>query len=124
MVERRAFLIHTVSLAALALAGCAGQATQPGDTSGMRFSDAERKLIIGFYEQQGALTAGRQKPAQRVKAGDKLDSGQRPTRLPDELTKLLAHLPDPYARLTLGADVILVNRNTHDVLDVIPQVAY
>jgi len=24
----------------------------------------------------------------------------------------------------LGADVILVNRNNHDILDVIPQVAY
>ena len=123
-MERRAFLIHSVSLAALALAGCAGQAAKTGDTSGMRFSDAERKLIIAFYEQQGALVAGRQKPAQRVKVGDKLDSGQRPTRLPDELTRLLAHLPDPYTRLSLGADVILVNRNTHDVLDVIPQVAY
>jgi hypothetical protein len=123
-VERRAFLISSVSLAALALAGCAGQATQTGDTSGMRFSDAERKLIIGFYEQQGALKAGREKPAQRVKVGDKLDSGQRPNRLPDDLNKQLVHLPDPYTRLTLGADVVLVNRNTHDVLDVIPQVAY
>jgi hypothetical protein len=124
MVQRRAFLISSASLAALALAGCAGQATRAVDTSGMRFSDAERKLIVGFYEQQGALMAAREKPAQRVKAGDKLDSGQRPNRLPDELNKLLPYLPDPYTRLTLGGDVILVNRNTHDVLDVIPQIAY
>jgi hypothetical protein len=123
-VERRAFLIYSGVLAAFVLAGCAGQATQTGDASGMRFSDAERKLIIGFYEQQGARKPGRQMPSQRIKVGDKLDSGQRPNLLPDELKKQLSYLPEPYTRLTLGADVILVNRNTHDILDVIPQVAY
>jgi hypothetical protein len=63
-------------------------------------------------------------PAQRAKAGDVLDSGQRPNRLPDALNQQLTYLPEPYARLLLGADVILVNRNTHDILDVIPQIAY
>lgn len=124
-MERRGFLISTGALAALVLTGCAGQpAATSGDTSGMRFSDAERKLIIGFYEYQGARKPGRQVPAQRAKPGEKLDSGQRPTRLPDDLNKQLVFLSDPYTRLILGADVILVNRNTHDILDVIPQIAY
>jgi hypothetical protein len=33
-------------------------------------------------------------------------------------------LPSPYTRLMLGADVILVDRNTHAILDVVPQEAY
>lgn len=123
-MERRAFLIYSGSLAALAatsmLAGCAGQAT--GDASGMRFSDAERKLILDYYRQPGDRKSTLQ--AQLAKPGDKLDTGQRPNHLPDDLKKQLSHLPDPYTRLILGADVILVNRNTHDILDVIPQVAY
>ena len=124
-MERRAFLIYSGSLAALLLAGCAGQSSrQGGNASGTGFSEAERALIVGFYEQQGARTPGREKPAQRVKAGDKLDPGQSPNRLPDELSRKLPDLPDPYTRLTLGGDVILVNRNTHDILDVVPQVAY
>ncbi len=125
-MERRSFLIFSGSWAALALSGCAGQsATQASsDASGIRFSEAERKLIVAFYEQQGARKAGRQMPTQRAKVGDKLDSGLRPNRLPDDLNKQLVHLPDPYTRLALGADVILVNRNTHDILDVIPQIAY
>jgi hypothetical protein len=121
-VKRRGFLIYSGSLAAIVLAGCAGQATQTGDTSGMRFSEAERKLILDYYAQPGSRMTSQQ--MQRVKPGDKLDSGQRPNRLPDELNKRLTFLPEPYTRLILGADVILVNRNTHDILDVIPQIAY
>lgn len=121
-MKRRAFLIFSGSLTALMLAGCAGQGTQPGDASGTRFSDAERKLITDFYKQPGDRKAAQQ--AQRAKPGDKLDGGQRPTRLPDALDKQMTYLAEPYTRMILGADVILVNRNTHDILDVIPQIAY
>ena len=61
---------------------------------------------------------------QRAKAGDLLDSGQRPSKLPIELAKRLPDLPNPYTRLILGADVLLVNRDSHAILDVIPQIAY
>lgn len=125
-MERRTFLVFSAAMAALGLSGCAGQAVTQATSgaSGMRFSDAERKLIVAFYEGQGARKPGRQMPAQRARVGDKLDSGLRPNRLPDDLNKQLAYLAEPYTRLTLGADVILVNRNTHDILDVIPQIAY
>jgi hypothetical protein len=124
-MERRAFLISTGALAAIALAGCAGQPAQTNaGASGMRFSEAERALITGFYAQRGGRQSTGPVPAQRAKAGDVLDSGQRPNRLPDALNQQLTYLPEPYARLLLGADVILVNRNTHDILDVIPQIAY
>lgn len=119
-MQRREFLV----LASLLIAGCATKTSGPSDTSGLRFSEADRKAIMGYYSQAGGRLPTGAIPAQRAKAGDVLDSGQRPNKLPTDLAKLLPDLPEPYTRLTLGADVVLVNRNSHAILDVIPQVAY
>jgi hypothetical protein len=112
---RRDFLIMT---AATLLAGCAGQGgTTSSDTSGMRFSDKERGIIEAFYgKPTGPL------PAQRASAGDVLDSGQRPMPLPSDLNARLPYLPSPYTRYIVGSDVVLVNRDTHAILDVVPQI--
>ncbi|MEW6676788.1 MAG: hypothetical protein AB1421_02610 [Pseudomonadota bacterium] len=120
-MDRRAFLC---GLSVVALMGCAGKGTSTGTVpAGPLFSEAERKRILDYYarERRGP---GREQPAQRARIGDVLDSGQRPARLPDALDKSLPYLPDPHARLVLGADVILVNRQTHVISDVISQVAY
>jgi hypothetical protein len=115
-MERRDFLFLTAAL----LAGCASQGTRQGtDASGLTFSDNERKTIEGFYGGRRSSTL----PAQRAKPGDVLDSGQRPAKLPSDLLARLPDLPAPYTRLILGNDVILVNRDTHVILDVIPQIA-
>lgn len=91
----------------------------------MSFSEAERKLIMNYYQQQGMpRVAAADKVTGRVSVGGKLMTGERPSKLPTSLDAQLPTLPDPYTRLVVGADVILVNRNTHDVLDVIPQIAY
>jgi len=120
-MQRREFLV----LAGLLVAGCATKPSSPPEVSGMRFSEAERKTITAYYSAQtGGLMPASGIPAQRAKFGDVLDSGQRPNKLPIELAKLLPDLPEPYTRLTLGADVVLVNRNSHAILDVIPRVAY
>jgi hypothetical protein len=115
-MERRDFLFMT---AAALLAGCASQGgSQSSDASGMTFSEKDRGIIEAFYgKPSGAL------PAQRAKPGDVLDSGQRPAPLPSNLLAKLPHLPAPYTRYVLGNDVILVNRDTHAILDVIPQIA-
>ncbi len=117
-MERRDFLFMAV---AALLAGCASQgtSTQSTDSSGMKFSESERKTIETFYggQRRGPV------PAQRAKSGDVLDSGQRPAKLPTELAAKLPDLPAPYTRYVLDADVILVNRDTHAILDVIPQIA-
>lgn len=119
-MQRREFL----AIAGLLVAGCATKpSTQPVAT-GMRFSDAERKTITTFYSQSGGRAPSGLVPAQRARAGDLLDSGQRPNKLPTDLDKLLPALPAPYTRLTLGADVVLINRDSHAILDVIPQIAY
>ncbi|MEW5788246.1 MAG: hypothetical protein AB1899_10390 [Pseudomonadota bacterium] len=117
-MERRAFLFSTT---ALLLAGCASQgSTSAPDTSGMKFSDKERQAILAFYGTQKRGTP----PAQRAKPGDVLDAGQRPAKLPSDLLAKLPDLPAPYTRYVLGADIILVNRDSHAILDVIPQIAY
>jgi hypothetical protein len=122
-MDRRAFV--TLLLPALALLGCSSAPSQQaGSDSGPRFSGNERELITRYFASERGKGSTVQKPAQRVKPGDLLDSGQRPNKLPTGLDQQLSTLASPYTRLTLGADVILVNRDTHVIADVIPQVAY
>jgi hypothetical protein len=119
-MQRRNFLV----LAGLLLTGCASRSSPPPEAAGMRFSETERSRIVAFYSQAGGRKNTGPVPAQRARVGDLLDSGQRPNKLPIDLAKLLPDLPEPYTRLILGADVVLVNRNSHAILDVIPQIAY
>lgn len=120
-MDRRAFV---ALMPALVMLGCASSGKEQTAMSGPVFSDVERKLITEYYAYERSRRPAQAKPAQRAKPGDKLDSGQRPTRLPTALNDQLQYLPSPYTRLLLGADMILVNRDTHDILDVIAQVAY
>lgn len=118
-MDRRTFV---AVIPALILLGCASPGSdKPAAATGHKFSDAERKLITDYYNAR-RLTAA--KPAQGVKPGDKLMTGSRPSHLPNDLKDRLSHLPEPFTRLVLGADVILLNRDTHDILDVVSQVAY
>jgi len=121
-MDRRTFVVAMPALLAM---GCAS--TQHNDqpaSSGPRFSDEERKFITEHYDRERSRAPARAKPAQGVRPGDKLVSGSRPYHLPNAIKDRLSALPSPYTRLVLGADVILVNRDTHDILDVIAQVAY
>ncbi|MBI5331634.1 MAG: hypothetical protein HZB71_13615 [Betaproteobacteria bacterium] len=125
-MDRRAFL-RFIPAAALAgsLIGCASQGdNKPADTSGMKFSEADRNAIISHYQQGRSRAPAQEKPAQAAMPGGRMPSGARPNKLPTDLDAKLSKLADPYTRLTLGADVVLVNRDTHDILDVIPQMAY
>ena len=118
-MQRRAFIFL---VPALALIGCATQSAQhPG--GGLRFSEDERRIIGEYYTQIRGRKPGPQ-PAQVARPGDKLAPGQRPNKLPTDLDNKLPALAAPHTRLVLGADDILVNRDSHDILDVIPQVAY
>ena len=119
-MQRREFLVF----ASLLVTGCATKTSSLPEAPAMRFSATDREIITRFYTPSGGRSASGTIPAQRVKVGDLLDSGQRPNKLPIELARRLPDLPAPYTRLTLGADVVLVNRDSHAILDVIPQVAY
>jgi hypothetical protein len=116
---RREFLIF----ASLFAAGCASKPASQPESPGLRFSESERQTITEYYARlRGPRPAT--PPAQGVKPGDTLLSGQRPNKLPVDLLKQLPDLRDPHTRLIVGADVVLINRDTHAILDVIPRVAY
>lgn len=120
-MDRRAFISF---LPAIALLGCASKGSQESEpASAMRFSEAERKTITSYYQQQGQPRVATLAPS-RARVGGKLMSGERPNKLPTNLDAKLPALPAPYTRLVLGNDVILVNRDSHDIHDIIPQVAY
>lgn len=124
-MDRRAFvrLIPAAALVAT-LFGCASQGeNKPAAPAGITFGAADRAAILSYYGR-GAGSPRQDAPPQRAMPGGVLPSGERPAKLPTDLDARLSRLPDPYTRLTLGADVILVNRDTHAILDVIPQVAY
>lgn len=119
-MDRRAFISI---IPAIALLGCASKGQEQPAPTARRFSDAERNIITTYYQQQGQPRASAQSQS-RVAIGGKLMSGERPNKLPTALDAQLPRLPEPYTRLVLGVDVILVNRDTHDILDVIPQIAH
>lgn len=123
IVGARAVRSVLVSLSFMLCAGCAGKAVQPAAVDrGLRFQADERAAIERYYAdaRRGPATV----PAALHRPGDRLDSGLRPQPLPSSLKAILPDLPEPYTRLVVGADVILVNRNSHDIADVIPAVAY
>jgi hypothetical protein len=110
-------------LSILLCAACASKLQPPAASDGgIRFQAGERAAIERYYAEARRRPAA--VPAAIYKPGDRLDSGARPQPLPSDLKAALPHLPEPYTRLVVGADVILVNRNSHDIADVIPSVAY
>jgi hypothetical protein len=104
------------------LCGCAGSGEKKAaaTTPAMSFSNAERDLILAYYGRKANPPAG---PA-TAKIGTRIEPGSRPQHLPSDLHSQLKVLPEPYTWYVLGTDVVLVNRNTHEILDVVPGVAY
>jgi hypothetical protein len=113
-MQRRSFLALPVVAFA---AACAS-------VEGPRFASAERDTISNYYAGIRGRKPAAEAPPQSAKRGDTIDPGKRPKPLPDDLANQLPHLPEPYTRMSYGADVIVFNRNTQEIVDVIPQVAY
>lgn len=118
---RRARHLLSMLLASGVLLGCAGASSKQvaAVKPAMAFSTAEREVISNFY---GAARPGATSPVAAVKIGDRLQPGSRPQKLPSDLHSRLKAVPDPYTWYVLGADVLLVNRDTHEIMDVVPQV--
>jgi hypothetical protein len=107
------------ALAAVALLGCAGSGDKQvaAPKASVAFTSAERDTIRNYYGAQGTAAA-----SGSIKIGDRVTPGSRPQHLPSELHSRLKPLPDPYTWYVLGADIVLVDRNSHEVMDVVPQV--
>ena len=106
------------------LAGCATHVASSSavvlqDDSGLAhegFSGRDRRLILDYYqhhkrEQQGTPTG----LVRRDVLPPTLPSRQLPAALEAQLTPLLAG----YTRLEVGSDVILINRNSRVIIDII-----
>ncbi len=126
-------------LTALMLGGCASYVATSGrvvikdDTStvDVRINDHDREQIRHYYEGSGkhrkGLPPGLAKRNGHLPPGlakrDKLPPGLRSEPLPHDLERRLSPIPSAYVRVRIGQDIVLMDRKTRVVLDVIYGVA-
>lgn len=120
--------------------GLTGCITSPENTSGrvvvhdrnasvdIRFNDRDRQLINDYYGHHGKSRQKRVPPGLAKRGGnlppglakrEQLPPGLQGRGLPQELDSSLSHLPDAYVRLKVGTDIVLMNRDTRVVFDII-----
>ena len=118
------------------LGGCASYVATSGrvvirdDTSGMaevHINDHDRAQIRQYYEASGrhrqGLPPGLAKREGNLPPGlakrDRLPPGLQGEPLPGDLERRLSPIPSTYVRVRIGQDVVLMDRRTRVVLDVI-----
>lgn len=126
----------SVVLAALLLMGCAVHAVTSGRVAvrddrasvELHFSDRDRALIEEHY--RGAKSkktpsglAKRERLPPGLAKRDTLPPGLQGRSLPRVLESRLAVLPSAYVRVIIGRDVVLMQRDTRVVLDILYGVA-
>ncbi len=89
------------------------------------FGEKDTKIIRDYYKEKGLppglakreqLPPGLQKHLERH---GKLPPGLEKKRLPDDLNKRLSPVPKGYKRLIVGRDVVLVDRRTQEIVDIL-----
>ena len=121
-----------LALALLMLAGCATQAATSGrvvirDDTGVvdiRINDRDREYIHDYFRGGKGLPPGLAKRGGHLPPGlakrDRLPPGLGGGEpLPYELERKLSQLPSSYVRVRIGQDIVLMDRNTRVVLDVV-----
>lgn len=118
-------------LLASVLAGCASYTATSGrvvikDDTGVvdiRIDDRDRAHIHDYYRSRKGPPPGLAKRNGHLPPGlakrDRLPHGLEGDTLPYELERKLAKLPSPYVRIRVGQDIVLMNRNTRVIFDVI-----
>lgn len=124
----------------LVLAGChmaarspevSGEVSVEGDNARVQvsFGDYERRRIRAYYASGRGLPPGLAKQgklppglAKQVRRNGRLPPGLEARRLPRELERDLPRLPGGYVRVRVGLDVVLLERNTRVVVDIIEDV--
>lgn len=122
--------IPALFLAAI-LGGCATYTSTSGrvvikDDTGVvdiRIDDRDRAHIHDYYRSRKGPPPGLAKRNGNLPPGlarrDRLPHGLDSDTLPYELERKLAKLPLPYVRIRVGQDIVLMNRNTRVVFDII-----
>ena len=120
-----------VLLLALVLGGCASYTSTSGrvvirDDTGVvdiRFDDRDRAHIHDYYRGGKGLPPGLAKRGGNLPPGlakrDRLPPGLQGDALPYELERKLSRLPSSHVRVRIGQDIVLMDRNTRVVFDVI-----
>lgn len=133
--------IATLVLAgAFFLSGChatgphadvSGTVSVEGDSTRVEvsFGERERQRIREYYGSRRGLPPGLAKKeelppglARQVRRDGELPPGLEGKRLPRELERDLPRPPEGYVRLRVGLDVVLVDRDTRVVVDIIEDI--
>lgn len=114
-----------LALMGIFLGGCATYTATSGrvvlkddsQAAGVHFSDSDIALIKNYYSNP----AHRQTSLADVKitVGDALPPGARTERVPHALERNLSPLPPAYLRVRIGQAIVLMDRKTRVVQDVI-----
>ena len=127
-------------LLVMAISGCASYTSTSGrvvikDDTGavdIRINDRDRGYIGDYYRHSHmggkGLPPGLAKREGSLPPGlakrDRLPPGLRGESLPYELERKLSKLPSSYVRVRIGQDIVLMDRNTRVILDVIFDIAH
>jgi hypothetical protein len=126
------------ALAVIQLGGCAsytatsGQVVIKDDDSriDVRIGDSDKVLIRDYYKSskhKKGLPPGLAKRGGNLPPGlakrDKLPPGLQREPLPSGLEEKLSPLPPNYVRVRVGQDIVLMDRRTRAVLDVVYGIA-
>lgn len=124
----------------IALSGChaiTGQSSVSGEVRvenenariEVAFGDDERRLIRDYFASDKGLPPGLAKKqklppglARQVQKNGTLPPGLEGRRLPGELERQLSPLPESYVRLRVGLDVVLMNRDTRVIVDIVEDI--
>jgi len=136
MISKRAKrLFYSVTVAVISLFGVAAAMALDNRDRPAHFLPEERRIIEQYYHRSapskglppGLAKRGGKLPPGLQKHLDK--NGQMPPGLqkrleplPAELSRRLPRLPDIWERVILERDVILLDRRTHRILDIIENV--
>ncbi|MHB8454255.1 MAG: hypothetical protein ACYDDO_06075 [Acidiferrobacterales bacterium] len=120
------------------LSGCVAQALTSGrivlrDDSAVSipgFSANDRALIGGYYADPARRRDLTRRQATKrehlpggLGQGDVLPTGLEGRALPEQLDRRLAPLPESYLRVIIGTDVVLFNRRTRVISDILRDIA-
>lgn len=120
--------VFVVPLLALVLVGCAtyvatsGRVAVRDDSAGtaLRFSDRDRVTVVEYYRaHRNNKSAPRTKSAPTLRKHHSLPPDLRGRPLPRELESRLASLSGTHTRLIVGRDLVLIDRNTRVVADIL-----
>ena len=96
------------------------------------FGDRDKEAIRNYYAKKwkhkkmppGLAKRDRLPPGlqKRLEAGDQLPPGLQRSTLPYDLEDILSPLPKGYIRLRVGGDIIIMNKNTEVVIDILKDI--